>query len=326
MIERQHDPPARRVGQVGVARTACHHTNRRIITLEVRAWRLARAWRRRPPGIDRGCELIGGGEAPNFECFRYFAGVEGLAGASSIAPDRCVGALNRMGGLVHATRMVIAGMICALGVIAGAISATAAPVSVGHSGWTWGDPSPQGNDLNNVTFAGARGFAVGEFGTVLRSDDGGNSWIGLPTGTRSSLSLVQEVDPNTVVVGGECTVRESVNGGESFQRLPVNESEYGCATRVAALSFLTPGTGYVEQADGTILLTNDGGQTLQPKTPAPLNGATAATLDFTSATTGFAVTGGKAGGRILRTTDGADSLAPGASSPPPLAGLTVLSP
>ena len=231
-----------------------------------------------------------------------------------------------MGGLVHATRMVIAGMICALGVIAGAISATAAPVSVGHSGWTWGDPSPQGNDLNNVTFAGARGFAVGEFGTVLRSDDGGNSWIGLPTGTRSSLSLVQEVDPNTVVVGGECTVRESVNDGESFQRLPVNESEYGCATRVAALSFLTPGTGYVEEADGTILLTNDGGQTLQPKTPVPLNGATAATLDFTSATTGFAVTGGKAGGRILRTTDGADSWTQVASSPAPLADLTVLSP
>jgi photosystem II stability/assembly factor-like uncharacterized protein len=225
---------------------------------------------------------------------------------------------------VHAQRLTIAAALCALAIAAAATPALAAPVSVGHSGWTWGDPIPQGNTLNNVAFAGARGFAVGEFGTVLRSDDGGSSWIGLPAGTKSSLSLVQEVDANTVVVGGGCTVRESVNGGESFQRMPINESEGSCPTKVASFSFLNASTGFVEQASGSILLTTNGGQTLQPKTPVPLNGATASTLEFRSATVGFALTGG-GGGRIFRTTDGANSWTQVASSPAPLSDISFVS-
>lgn len=226
---------------------------------------------------------------------------------------------------MQAKRSVIIGAISALGVLLGTSSALAAPVSVGHSGWTWGDPAPQGSRLNDVVFAGARGFAVGDFGTVLRSDDGGGTWIGLPSGTSSSLSLVQEVDPNTVVVGGECTVRESVNAGESFLRLPVNESESNCATKIASFSFLSAGTGFVEQANGTILLTTDGGQTLEPKTPVPLNGGTAAKLEFISPSIGFAVTGGSGGGKIFRTTDGANSWTQVASSPAPLADVTFVS-
>src|SRR6187431_2135811 len=47
----------------------------------------------------------------------------------------------------------------ARGVLAGA------GVSVGHSGWFWGDPQPQGNTLNGIDFAGSRGYAAGDFGT-----------------------------------------------------------------------------------------------------------------------------------------------------------------
>jgi photosystem II stability/assembly factor-like uncharacterized protein len=226
---------------------------------------------------------------------------------------------------VQAKRCVIVGAVCALAAILGATCAIATPVSVGHSGWTWGDPSPQGNTLNNVVFIGARGVAVGEFGTVLRSDDGGASWIGLASGTKSSLSLVQEVDPNTIIVGGGCTVRESVNAGESFARLPVDESEGNCPAKVASFSFLSASTGFVEQSDGGILLTTNGGQTLQQKTPVPLNGATASKLDFISPSTGFALSAA-AGGRILRTTDGANSWTQVASVPAPLADISFVTP
>jgi len=227
---------------------------------------------------------------------------------------------------MRAQRTVIVGVISTLAALLGALSALAAPVSVGHSGWTWGDPTPQGENLNDVVFAGARGYAVGDFGTVLRSDDGGNTWIGLPSGTRNSLSLVQEVDPNTVVVGGGCTVRESVNAGEGFQRLPLDESESKCTTTIASFSFLNASTGFVEQSDGTVLLTIDGGQTLTPKTSVPLNGGTAEKLEFISPTIGFAVTGGSGSGRIFRTTDGADSWTQVASSPTPLADVTFVTP
>ena len=84
----------------------------------------------------------------------------------------------------------------------------------------------------SVAFQGTRGYAAGEDGTVLRIDDGGASWIVLASGSSSNLTLLQEVDPNTVVVGGGCTVRESTDGGATFHRLPVNESEEGCATKV----------------------------------------------------------------------------------------------
>jgi photosystem II stability/assembly factor-like uncharacterized protein len=221
-------------------------------------------------------------------------------------------------------RPVIVGALCALGLLVGASSALAAPVSVGHSGWLWGDPTPQGNTLNNVAFAGARGFAVGEFGTVLRSEDGGNSWAGMPSGSQADLTQVQEVDPNTVIVGGGCAVRESVDAGASFHRLPVNDSESSCATHIASFSFLSASTGFVEQTDGTIFLTQDGGQTVAPKTPVPLNGASAGEIVFVSPTVGFAVASTAAGGRIYRTADGAGSWTQVGSAGAPLSALAFV--
>jgi len=219
---------------------------------------------------------------------------------------------------------MITGAICALGVALFASPALAVPVSVGHSGWLWGDPTPQGNTLNDVVFLGARGFAVGESGTVLRSEDGGNTWVGLPSGTQADLGQVQEVNASTVVVGGGCAVRESENAGASFHRLPVNDSETSCGTPIASFSFLSPSTGFVEQADGTIFLTTDGGQTVAPKTPVPLNGAGAGRIDFISPTVGFAITSGAGGGHIYRTADGAGSWSLVATAPATLSDLVFV--
>src|SRR5271166_3911201 len=230
-----------------------------------------------------------------------------------------------MGDIVRTRLSMITGAICALGVALFASPALAVPVSVGHSGWLWGDPTPQGNTLNDVVFLGARGFAVGESGTVLRSEDGGNTWVGLPSGTQADLGQVQEVNASTVVVGGGCAVRESENAGASFHRLPVNDSETSCGTPIASFSFLSPSTGFVEQADGTIFLTTDGGQTVAPKTPVPLNGSGAGRIDFISPTVGFAITSGAAGGHIYRTADGAGSWSLVASTPATLSDLVFVS-
>jgi photosystem II stability/assembly factor-like uncharacterized protein len=225
-------------------------------------------------------------------------------------------------------RALIGALAACTSVAAAAATATAAPVSVGISGWQWGSPSPQGETLTRVAFQGARGYAVGAGGTVLRSDDGGNSWVGLASGTRSDLSLLQEVAPGAVVVGGQCTVRESTDAGASFHRLPVNESEQHCANRVASFSFLSVSTGYVEQGDGSILFTTDGGQSLQPKTSVPLAGGTAVQLEFLSPSVGFAIVNGGEGGRIYRTTNGAGSWTQVGTAPAgePLRALTFASP
>ena len=220
--------------------------------------------------------------------------------------------------------------VCVLVFALASAPALAAPVSVGHSGWTWGDPTPQGQPLSEVVFDGATGFAVGAFGTVLRSEDAGATWTGMPSGTINTLSVVQEVSPTVVIVGGGCTVRESVNGGASFTSIPINPTESSCPTNVASFSFSDPNTGYVELSDGTMFFTSDGGQTVQAKTTAPINGGTATDLDFVSPTTGFAVAGaagsGGGGGVIERTTDSANSWTQVGSSAHGINSITFVSP
>lgn len=221
--------------------------------------------------------------------------------------------------------------ICAVVLGLSAAPALAAPLSAGHSGWTWGDPTPQGEQLAAVAFDGATGFAVGDFGTVLRSVDGGATWTGLTSGTIEDLYGVQIVNPNVVIVGGGCSLRESVNGGTSFTSIPINPTESSCSSDVASFSFSDPNTGYVELEDGTILYTSDGGQTVQAKTSAPINNGRASALDFLSPSTGFALsasstTGGSDGGVIERTTDSANSWTQVGSAPHGLNGLTFVSP
>lgn len=225
-------------------------------------------------------------------------------------------------------RWLVGGMTLLLA-LAGAASAAAAPVSVGHSGWTWGSPTPQGNDLDAVTFQGATGYAVGKFGTALRSTDGGATWSGLPTGTFNELSLVQELDPNTVIVGGGCSVAESTNAGGGFTELPINPSTSSCNDLVSGLSFTSASTGYVEQQSGQVVFTSDGGQSVQAKTPVPVPNvgeSHAQGLQFVSPTVGFAVTGGPSAGTIQRTTDGANSWTQVASVADGLNDLTFVTP
>src|SRR3954462_326561 len=99
-------------------------------------------------------------------------------------------------------------------------AAGAAPVQVAHAGWTWGNPLPQGDSLSALAFQGARGYAVGEFGTMLRTDDGGASWTGVATGLTEDLDTVRMISPSSVVVAGGCPVRRSDDGGRTFRRLP----------------------------------------------------------------------------------------------------------
>src|SRR6059058_6696214 len=87
-----------------------------------------------------------------------------------------------------------AALACAAALLAALPALAPASVQVGSSGWQWGNPLPQGNTLRSISFAGGRGYAAGDFGTLLRTDDGGATWIGLPAGTFQQLTLVQALD------------------------------------------------------------------------------------------------------------------------------------
>jgi photosystem II stability/assembly factor-like uncharacterized protein len=199
--------------------------------------------------------------------------------------------------------------------LAAAVMAQAADVTVGHSGWNWGNPQPQGHTLRAVEFAGGRGYAVGDFGTLLRTDDGGATWKGIPTGTTIDLAHLRVVDANTVVIGSGCLLRRSDDGGASFRRLLFTSSETSCGATIASFHFPSPQIGYLLLSDGTVVQTGNGGGSFSgrqavPGTQATRPSGTAATpvdIFFTDANTGFALTRGPEGGAVYRTSDGANT-------------------
>lgn len=201
--------------------------------------------------------------------------------------------------------------LIALLVVASSLSSvpatTEAAVTVGHSGWSWGNPLPQGETIRAMEFDGARGYAAGEFGTVLVTEDSGATWRGAATGTTQALDRISIVDEDSVVVSGGCIVRRSDDGGQTFQRLPWTASDARCAARVLVPDFASDGSGYLLLDDGSVLRTADGGRTWSRRTAVPGAGAAGGTfaptdIDFTSQAEGVAAT---TQGRLYRTTDGA---------------------
>ena len=155
---------------------------------------------------------------------------------------------------------------------ASALTATtaAAAVQVSQSGWQWGNPTPQGNTLRASDFNAGVGYAIGDAGTALRTDDGGETWLGLATGTSQNLQRVQVVTRDVVIIlGGDgCVVRRSDDGGRTFRKIYVL-AEISCPEPVAAVHFVDPSTGYLFLRNGNVLRTTDAGETFSRQTAVP---------------------------------------------------------
>jgi len=191
-----------------------------------------------------------------------------------------------------------------------AAPASAAPVQSSHSGWFWGDPSPQAQTLGAVEFAGNRGFASGQFGTLIRSDDFGTSWTGLKTGLTENLEHLRVLGPDTVIVGGTCALRRSDDGGATFRRLPWTASDEECTGGIAGFDFGSSAAGFLILRNGNVLRSEDSGRTWSRRTAVPDTASTGVPgigpvdLDFVSDTTGYAATNG---GELFQTTDAAST-------------------
>jgi len=202
---------------------------------------------------------------------------------------------------------------------AAAVAAVALPTSVGaavpvgHSGWNWGNPLPQGNTIRALDFSGGTGYAAGDFGTLLRTTDAGASWTGIQTGITSNLSRIDVISPQSIVIGGGCSARRSDDGGATFQRLPFTPSELNCREGIQSISFPTSSTGYLLLHDGTLLATSDGGasfsrRTAIPNSPAKGGSESPTDVFFTGASNGVAVsTSGLGNGGIYHTVDGGNT-------------------
>jgi photosystem II stability/assembly factor-like uncharacterized protein len=179
------------------------------------------------------------------------------------------------------------------------VSTASAGVNTPQSGWYSGNPLLGPNALRDLACSGSKCYAAGDFGTLLKSTDGGSSWKGIVTGLTLDLDRVGLAggSADRVVIGADCALRRSDDGGEHFVRLPFTARDTGCASPLVAFSFPTDQIGYVLLAGGRLLATADGGRSFSRRTNVP---NVARDLLCTSATTCLA-----AGiGSIVRTSDG----------------------
>ena len=92
------------------------------------------------------------------------------------------------------------------------------PFSLFAQGWYWQNPLPQGNTLLGVSFTNAdTGTAVGDYGTVLRTTDGGATWLSQTSGTTGWLNSVSFTDVNNGTAVGEAgTIIHTTDGGTTW--------------------------------------------------------------------------------------------------------------
>ena len=124
--------------------------------------------------------------------------------------------------------------------------------------WKWMNPKPQGNDLYSVFLTNAStGYSVGENGTIIKTNDDGESWFCLNSGTKQSLKCIYFIDENTgFSVGWNGTILKTDDAGNTWVTIPS-----GTDVPLRKITFTEDGTGYIVGWNGTILKSYDIGNT-----------------------------------------------------------------
>lgn len=179
---------------------------------------------------------------------------------------------------------------------AGGLTDTATVVVFLQPGW-YTQASATSNDLNGVFFRpnGRDGWAVGDAGTIVRTDDAGASWGTRASSTAFNLNDVWfTTDVTGFAVGHGGTVMRTRNAGQSWTRLtnvPATENLFG-------VCFVDTANGWAVGSNGITLRTANGGASWTKTYPTAnqLN-----SVSFYDALNGWAV---GEGGVIVGTHDG----------------------
>jgi photosystem II stability/assembly factor-like uncharacterized protein len=122
--------------------------------------------------------------------------------------------------------------------------------------WIWQNPLPQGNTLQDFSFIDTNnGFGVGARGTIIKTTDGGNSWLLISDETEDDLYGVSFINSNIgTVVGNFGAILRTTDAGShwTIQRDGMSDVLFG-------VSFTDANTGTAVGSDGLILRTTNGG-------------------------------------------------------------------
>jgi photosystem II stability/assembly factor-like uncharacterized protein len=169
-------------------------------------------------------------------------------------------------------------------------------VNCAFAQWTQQNPVPKGYLLSSVYFTDANtGYAVGDSGTIIKTNDAGMTWAPLSSGTTNNLYSVQFTDANTGYVAGE-TILKTTDGGTTWSDLS-GGTKFG-----KSICFPDANTGYAVGEGWNIFKTINGGSIW---TDLSLfgNGRTNSVY-FTDPNTGYITSDYAWQGAILKTTDG----------------------
>jgi photosystem II stability/assembly factor-like uncharacterized protein len=125
------------------------------------------------------------------------------------------------------------------------------------AGWEWQNPTPQGSSLySSHFFSSDNGIAVGNFGAILRTIDGGINWTTISNSSKEKLLSIHF--PNSdigYIVGEGATVLKSIDGGNTWDSLICSFPQ----DIFRSVFFINPDTGFIISAYGKVFKTIDGG-------------------------------------------------------------------
>ena len=176
-----------------------------------------------------------------------------------------------------------------------AASPALAGITVGGGVWEWQSPVPQGNRLYGVEVApGGTAWTIGAAGALLKSADGGVSWVSAGPKVDAELTAVDFVDElKGHVVGKDGAYLSTADGGATWDVRALSTAD------LWGVQFVSADEGFIAADGGEVLTTVDGGATW---TTHALPGSWPLyDLTFVDASTGW-VCG--YGGYVAKTTNG----------------------
>ncbi|NVO21539.1 MAG: T9SS type A sorting domain-containing protein [Bacteroidetes bacterium] len=155
--------------------------------------------------------------------------------------------------------------------------------------------------LNSVFFTDTcTGYAVGDFGVILKTTDGGLNWTSQNSGNLNNIQSVYFINQDIgFAVGAAGKVLKTINGGSNWTL-----QTSGTGSWLFSVLFPDSITGYAVGIDGTMIKTSDAGESWSVQNTGTINWLYS--ISFPNTDTGFIV-GGDNEGRILNTYNGGSS-------------------
>src|SRR5574338_1233542 len=165
--------------------------------------------------------------------------------------------------------------------------------------WTELNPKVPRVDYLGIHFVNTdTGWAVGDLGALIKTTDGGQSWITEETGRTTPIIKVRSVNSQVVIASGfGGLILRSTDGGETF-----TEIASGVTGDLWGLQMINDTLGWACGTANSLIRTTDGGQSWQSLT-TPGYSSDYWWIDFLDKDYGFIA----ANGKVISTKDGGQS-------------------